>query len=196
MNSTLINHMGTDLTVVNAARVSFNKESDWEHVTPAGRLVGVLTEKDEKLINYLGKHNHFTPFTHCTITMREDVPIFIARQRFKHTIGFSYNEISRRYVDSLPEFYTPKEWRKRAENAKQGSSDEVVDIDYEFSYESKRGWYYLKLCIPVTMSLVLYMRGREPIIYGVIHMPNKKYKSLLRDGIGYYEVYILYHGKP
>ena len=152
MNSTLINHMGTDLTVVNAARVSFNKESDWENVTPAGRLVGVLTEKDEKLINYLGKHNHFTPFTHCFITMREDVPIFIARQRFKHTIGFSYNEISRRYVDSLPEFYTPKEWRKRAENAKQGSSDEVVDIDYEFSYESDEGKYKnpydkaLKIC--------------------------------------------------
>ena len=131
MDVSLINNMGTDLTVVNAARVSFNKESDWENVTPAGKLVGVLKEGDEKLIKYLSKHNHFTPFTHCTITMREDVPIFVARQRFKHTVGFSYNEISRRYVSSTPDFYKPKKWRKKAENAKQGSSDEAIDIDYE-----------------------------------------------------------------
>jgi len=160
MDTTLINHMGTDLTVVNAARVSFNKESDWENVTPAGRLVGVLKEGDEKLIKYLAKHNHFTPFTHCTITMREDVPIFVARQRFKHTVGFSYNEISRRYVASPPDFYTPKGWRKAAENAKQGSSDEVVDINYEFSFESDEGKYKnpydraLKICEQTYYQLI------------------------------------------
>ena len=121
--------MGDDLTVVNAARVSFDKESQWENITPAGPVENLLTEKDTKLIKYLAKHNHFTPFTHCTITMRETVPIFVARQRFKHTIGFSYNEVSRRYVDDTPEFYMPKAWRAKADNAKQGSSEETIDIN-------------------------------------------------------------------
>ena len=121
--------MGDDLTVVNAARVSFDKESEWESITPAGPIQNLLTEKDTKLINYLAKHNHFTPFTHCTVTMRETVPIFVARQRFKHTIGFSYNEVSRRYVDDTPEFYMPEAWRARADNAKQGSSEETIDIN-------------------------------------------------------------------
>jgi thymidylate synthase (FAD) len=125
----LIDFMGDDLTVVNAARVSFDKESDWESITPAGPIKNLLTEKDTKLINYLARHNHFTPFTHCTVTMRETVPIFVARQRFKHTIGFSYNEVSRRYVDDIPEFYMPAEWRARADNAKQGSSQETIDIN-------------------------------------------------------------------
>jgi len=125
----LIDFMGDDLTVVNAARVSFDKESQWENITPAGPVENLLTEKDTKLIKYLAKHNHFTPFTHCTITMRETVPIFVARQRFKHTIGFSYNEVSRRYVDDTPEFYMPKAWRAKADNAKQGSSEETIDIN-------------------------------------------------------------------
>lgn len=129
MKIELIDFMGDDLTVVNAARVSFDKESEWESITPAGPIQNLLTEKDTKLINYLAKHNHFTPFTHCTVTMRETVPIFVARQRFKHTIGFSYNEVSRRYVDDTPEFYMPKAWRARADNAKQGSSEETIDIN-------------------------------------------------------------------
>ena len=129
MKIELIDFMGDDLTVVNAARVSFDKESEWESITPAGPIENLLTEKDTKLINYLAKHNHFTPFTHCTVTMRETVPIFVARQRFKHTIGFSYNEVSRRYVDDTPEFYMPEAWRARADNAKQGSSEETIDIN-------------------------------------------------------------------
>ena len=129
MKIELIDFMGDDLTVVNAARVSFDKESEWESITPAGPIQNLLTEKDIKLINYLAKHNHFTPFTHCTVTMRETVPIFVARQRFKHTIGFSYNEVSRRYVDDTPEFYMPEAWRARADNAKQGSSEETIDIN-------------------------------------------------------------------
>jgi thymidylate synthase (FAD) len=136
--------MGSDLTVVNAARVSFHKESTWESSAPLSfdldDVMPVLSEKDQKLINYLAKNNHFTPFTHCMITLREKVPIFVARQRFKHTVGFSYNEVSRRYVDDEPEFFEPKEWRKKAENVKQGSSDETLDLtkiitDYE------QGWY-------------------------------------------------------
>ena len=109
-----VDHMGTDKTVVNSARVSFNKQID------------VLEDKDIKLIKYLSKHNHFTPFCHPQITIRETVPIFVARQRFKHTVGFSYNEMSRRYVTDTPEIFEPEGWRWAAENVKQGSSDEVV----------------------------------------------------------------------
>ena len=125
MEAKLIDVMGTDLSVVNAARVSFNKESFYNF----SEGFADLEERDSKLIKYLANHNHFTPFTHCTITMRERVPIFVARQRFKHVIGFSYNEISRRYVSYEAETYTPTEWRKAASNKKQGSSDETVDIN-------------------------------------------------------------------
>lgn len=117
MKVKLIDYMGDDLTVVNAARVSFSKEST------------ELKDNDAKLIKYLASHNHFTPFTHCTITLREKVPIFVARQRFKHTVGFSYNEVSRRYVDDDPEFFLPKEWRGRADNKKQGSSDKRIVVN-------------------------------------------------------------------
>lgn len=125
MKCELIDAMGNDLTVVNAARVSFDKESDW-YTEHGHTYTGELDGRDKKLINYLAKHNHWTPFSHCVITMRETVPIFVARQRFKHMVGFTYNEVSRRYVDDEPEFYVPTKWRKRAENKKQGSSDEEV----------------------------------------------------------------------
>ena len=112
----LIDHLGNDLTVANSARVSFNKESQFNPN-------GLLEERDVKLIAYLAKHQHFTPFTHPQITLRETVPIFVARQRFKHVVGFTYNEVSRRYVDEPPEFYYPAEWRSRPEGSvKQGSS--------------------------------------------------------------------------
>jgi thymidylate synthase (FAD) len=120
----LISHMGTDLTVVDSARVSFNKQSDWQtEILPDGSAASVLSSGDAKLINYLAKHKHFTPFTHPQITLRETVPIFVARQRFKHVVGFTYNEVSRRYVDDTPEFHIPKEWRGRpAGSVKQGSA--------------------------------------------------------------------------
>lgn len=111
-----VDHMGSDLTVCNSARVSFNKESSLDSD-------GTLPVGDVRLIAYLAKHNHFTPFTHPQITIRETVPIFVARQRFKHVVGFTYNEVSRRYVDEPPEFYMPSEWRNRPEGSvKQGSS--------------------------------------------------------------------------
>ncbi len=125
----LIDHMGSDLTVVNAARVSFAKESNWMTIPEGGRIHNLLEDSDEKLITYLADHNHWTPFGHCMVTLREKVPIFVARQRFKHTIGFCYNEISRRYVDDEPEFFIPDKWRKAADNKKQGSSDEEIDIN-------------------------------------------------------------------
>ena len=126
MKTELISCLGTDLTIVNAARVSFDKESDWE-INHSVRQE--LSAKDAALIRYLAKHNHFTPFTHCMVTLRETIPIFVARQRFKHTIGFSYNEVSRRYVDDTPEFYTPDMWRGKADNVKQGSSEKEIDIN-------------------------------------------------------------------
>lgn len=137
MQAEYIRHMGDDLAVVNSARVSFDKESEWERGEAyedynwyeheyTTEYEKKLSEKDIKLISYLAKHNHWTPFSHVMITMRETVPIFVARQRFKHRIGFEYNEISRRYVDTAPEFYVPTEWRGRATNAKQGSSDVVL----------------------------------------------------------------------
>lgn len=115
MRAEYVDHMGSDLTVVNAARVSFDK-----HATE-------FSPRDEKLIKYLASHNHFTPFTHPQITVRETVPIFVARQRFKHTVGFTYNEVSRRYVSDDPEFFIPEEWRASAENVKQGSSSDAVE---------------------------------------------------------------------
>lgn len=134
----LIDLMGDDLRVVNAARVSFDKESEWDYVNDLELPFEheVLSLKDEKLIKYLAKHNHFTPFTHCFITMRETVPIFVARQRMKSTVGFTYNEISRRYVDDPPEFYVPTEWRARPEGGiKQGSGTEKLpEPDFKHGY--------------------------------------------------------------
>ena len=109
-----LNHMGSDLTVVNAARVSFNKVSE------------KLDERDEKLIKYLATHNHWTPFAHPQISLHVKVPIFIARQLGKHQVGLVMNEVSRRYVDDEPEFFMPEQWRGRAENKKQGSSDVAI----------------------------------------------------------------------
>jgi thymidylate synthase (FAD) len=118
-----ISHMGDDTTVVNSARVSFDKQ------------VEKIEEGDEKLIKYLATHGHWTPFSHPQITMRETVPIFVARQRFKHMVGFTYNEISRRYVDSAPELYHPEEWRKKPEGSiKQGSAG-VHEKDFKIALE-------------------------------------------------------------
>lgn len=123
----LLHHMGSDLMVVNAARVSMKKESDYEF--DDGVLGGYyLAERDVKLINYLAKHNHWTPFSHPQVQLRIKMPIFIARQWYKHMVGLTRNEVSRRYVDDTPEFYVPTEWRLRATNVKQGSSDETIPV--------------------------------------------------------------------
>jgi thymidylate synthase (FAD) len=111
----MIDYMGSDLTVVNSARVSFSKVSNFQEN-------GLLSSTDSKLINYLAKHKHFTPFTHPQITLRETVPIFVARQRFKHVVGFTYNEISRRYVSDTPSLHIPEHFRSAAANVKQGSA--------------------------------------------------------------------------
>ena len=110
MKVELVDRMGSDLTVVNAARVSFSKHSD------------SMDEKDERLINYLAKHGHWTPFAHCFLQFRIKAPLFVARQLVKHQVGLVWNEVSRRYVDDEPEMYTPATWRGKPENSKQGST--------------------------------------------------------------------------
>ena len=129
MEVTLIDHMGSDLTVVNAARVSFNKESSWEAIPEAGPVRDLLKETDERLITYLAKHKHWTPFAHTSLQFRIKAPIFVARQLGKHQVGLVWNEISRRYVDYEPEFYYPEYWRGKADDKKQGSSDEKIDVN-------------------------------------------------------------------
>jgi len=161
----LIDHMGTDLSVVNAARVSFDKESTWadtyfwdEGYPDAQRE---LKTSDANLIRFLARGctsgdwdaavdhchgenfvtreeieaylkwaknmpTHWTPFGHTAITLREHIPIFVARQRFKHNVGFVYNEVSRRYVTADPDFYVPEFWRKASADKKQGSTNEAV----------------------------------------------------------------------
>ena len=120
-----IDHMGDDLSVVNSARVSFGKKSDYMPRVHMGEAK-VLQHKDEKLIKYLAKHNHKSPFNHAFATFHVKAPIFVARQLQKHEY-MPWNEISRRYVDSEPEFYEPEYWRGRSADKKQGSEG-LVDI--------------------------------------------------------------------
>ena len=122
----LVSYMGTDLTVVNAARVSFSNESNFE-IDHGG--MPCLSTKDAKLIRYLAKHNHWTPFAHPQITLRIKAPISIRTQFFKHKQGFVENEVSRRYVDEEPEFYNPKFRHRPTGNAKQGSDGWLECID-------------------------------------------------------------------
>jgi thymidylate synthase (FAD) len=118
----LIDSCGDDLSVVNAARVSFNKQSEYEDTDT---VCHKLPEKDAKLINYLAKHKHKSPFNHCFMSFRVKAPIFVARQLVKHEY-LPWNEVSRRYVTDEPEFYIPDGFRAKAENVKQGSSDQHI----------------------------------------------------------------------
>jgi len=175
MKATYIDHMGDDLSVVNAAKVSFGKRSEYaekpvwgiSNVTGKPFLIqsGTISKRDQGLIQFLARGctsgdwedikfnvsetlgaeylepilnyirrmpSHWSPFAHTAITLHLKMPIFVARQIMKHTTGIEYNEVSRRYVDSEPEFYVPDVWRKKADNLKQGSSDEAVDFSEEF----------------------------------------------------------------
>jgi thymidylate synthase (FAD) len=121
-----IDHMGSDLSVVNAARVSFKKEShaeEWRDLffeNRSGAYVAVLNGKDFRLIQYLAEHQHYSPFGHCFASFYVKAPIFVARQLVKHEY-LRWNEVSRRYVDDEPEFYVPEVWRGRSADKKQGS---------------------------------------------------------------------------
>jgi thymidylate synthase (FAD) len=201
MKVTYIDSMGTDLSVVNAAKVSFGKRSVFE-----GRVGGpdVLSKQDQSLIAFLARGctsgdwekqvswiadhcrhdeddtegykefeailnhirkmpSHWSPFAHTAVTLHLKMPIFVARQIMKHTTGIEYNEISRRYVDSEPEFYVPDVWRKKADNVKQGSSDEVFTdyFYYEFKEDESVVPYRLQQGVDVGLEEVYanYCRG-------------------------------------
>lgn len=108
-----IDYMGDDMAVCDAARVSFDKTAD-----------GYTSHQNERLINYLANHDHWSPFAHCSLKFRFRAPMFVARQFQKHVIGFAWNEVSRRYVDTPPTFFVPYSFRKRPDNMKQGSVTE------------------------------------------------------------------------
>ena len=135
MEVKLVDHMGSDLSVVNAARVSFAKTSEWDVIPDAGPVEGYLRYEDERLIKYLAKHNHWSPFGHASMQFHIKAPVFVARQLVKHQVGLVWNEVSRRYVDDEVEFYEPTEWRLAAENKKQGSSDETIPFSVAPTYE-------------------------------------------------------------
>jgi len=125
MKIELIDIMGNDLSVVNAARVSYSKTKK------------SFEQSDEKLIKYLAEHNHWSPFAHASLQFRIKAPIFVARQLVKHQVGLVWNEVSRRYVDFPPELYKPETWRGRPKNSKQGSDGEIkLDQTIEYSMES------------------------------------------------------------
>ena len=130
MNVELIDHMGSDLSIVNAARVSFAKVHE------------EFDEKnDTRLINYLAKHNHWSPFGHASMQFHIKAPVFVARQLVKHQVGLTWNEVSRRYVDTEVEFYEPTEWRLAAENKKQGSSEETVKYSISSAHKFAKECY-------------------------------------------------------
>src|SRR5210317_557168 len=162
IESTYIDHMGSDLSVVNAARVSFGKKSEWDFecdcVTDWSCIMAggcdcdepqnarQLSKRDTKLIKYLAKHKHISPFGHAFASFHVKAPIFVARQLVKHKF-LRWNEISRRYVDDEPEFYEPDVWRGRSADKKQGSEG-VVDTFHplgepeDISYHISRGLNY------------------------------------------------------
>ena len=164
MKAEYISHMGDDLTVVNAARVSFDKES------------AEVSYSDTKLIKYLASHGHWTPFSHPQITLRYTVPIFVARQEFKHIVGFTRNEVSRRYVDGTPEFYMPEVWRSRPEGSvKQGSGSEPMDSEYWHGHYTN----YLSFC--QSMYSAMLIDGMAPEMARMV-LPQSMYTSYYITG--------------
>ena len=126
IKATLMDYMGSDVTVVNAARVSFGKKTNNTYTT----------DKDDKLIWYLAEHKHMSPFGHCFASFHVKAPIFVARQLVKHKF-LRWNEISRRYVDVIPDFHEPATYRRKAEDKKQGSGDAMVPSSSTMRSEAK-----------------------------------------------------------
>lgn len=157
MKAEYVDHMGDDLSVVNAARVSFDKESEWVcgcgdtnlvhdydydfYCGNCNRSDPVLSDVDTRLIHYLAKHNHWSPFAHTAITLRMSAPVPIRTQCFKHKVGLSENEESRRYIKSWPEVYYPDEWRQAASSVKQGSAGRhPSSVYWDYRYRFATGY--------------------------------------------------------
>ena len=139
IKTTLVDSMGSDLSVVNAARVSFGKKSEWLPTVHKGEAQ-VLSPRDNKLVKYLAKHKHLSPFGHAFASFHVKAPIFVARQLVKHKF-LRWNEISRRYVDDEPEFYHPSVWRGRSEDKKQGSAADVsIDVAWYDRDDGYNSW--------------------------------------------------------
>ena len=166
---TYIDHMGSDISVVNAARVSFGKKSEWMPRIHYGEQL-VLKPKDAKLIKYLAKHKHKSPVNHTFVTFHVKAPIFVARQLQKHEY-MPWNEVSRRYVDDEPGFYVPDVWRGRSKDKKQGSEGEVKSNANVFYYNTKALMLYnqqldegvspeqARMHLPQSMMTELYWSG-------------------------------------
>ena len=160
IEATYIDHMGSDLSVVNAARVSFGKKSELVEGTVKQDEQGeylemVLSDKDTKLIKYLAKHKHLSPFGHAFASFHVKAPVFVARQLVKHKF-LRWNEISRRYVDDGPEFYVPDVWRGRSSDKKQGSEG-VVDskwVDWALHFGDEYSTHYTEVCLHTYNSLL------------------------------------------
>jgi thymidylate synthase (FAD) len=161
--------MGNDLTVCNAARVSFGKETEWDYEeSDAYSFKQHLKKKDKKLIQYLAKHKHISPFGHCFASFHIKAPVFVARQLVKHKF-LRWNEVSRRYVDSEPEFYVPDTYRGRSLDKKQGSAGKVTVSDNGFNEIALTEYEYLldlgvcpeqaRMVLPQSMMTEWYWSG-------------------------------------
>lgn len=186
MKAEYVQHWGDDLIVANSARVSFDKQSEWEEkvVAVAGwfRTEKVLSDRDKKLVHFLAREGHTSTFEHMGATLRLKVPIFIARQIQRHRT-FSYNEVSRRYVDDEPEFFWPDKWRKRADNVKQGSSDEEFPERFFDGYQIVTTQEVLQQHVNYTVGLYkeLLTNGMAPEQARMI-LPQNMYTSFYMSG--------------
>lgn len=129
----LLAHVGSDNSIANTARVSMETGGEWDDLPK-----DYSEEQRDKLLKYLAKNQHTSPFRHNSITVRCHVPIFLARQLGKHQVGMSWNEVSRRYVDEQPEFFYPDEWRSKPDGSiKQGSgSCHKFSHFYQVAYDA------------------------------------------------------------
>ena len=173
MNVSVVDKMGSDLSVVNAARVSFAK-----HKTE-------FEDNDEKLIKYLATHDHWSPFGHASMQFRIKAPVFVARQLVKHQVGLVWNEVSRRYVDNEPEFYMPFMWRGKPENKKQGSSDKEIEFDITMLMQHCKDTYNImieegiapemaRMVLPQNMMTEWYWSGTLYAFARVCNLRNKE----------------------
>lgn len=178
MEVKLVNSSGGDLSVVNSARVSFAKE------------VEDMDTKDVGLIRYLAEHRHDTPFRHNFVQLRCKVPLFLARQLMKHQAGLTWNEESRRYIDSTPEFYMPDVWRSRPDGSvKQGSGEAHPESDYI------KGWWDATLKDVLTGYERLIEGGVAPEMARMI-LPQNMMVNFIWSGnlLAFHHVYSLRSG--
>jgi len=196
IEATYIDHMGSDLSVVNAARVSFGKKSEYLYsgVDTNGPLEKALHQRDVKLIRYLAKHKHISPFGHAFASFHVKAPVFVARQLVKHKF-LRWNEISRRYVDEEPEFYSPDVWRGRSADKKQGSegtitiSDDIVEALYDDTVARYRLLLEIgvapeqaRMVLPQSMMTEWYWSGSLDAFADMCHLrckPDTQYESQL-----------------